>query len=171
MPIPGRENAYEASNLGNIRSIDRTLEHASVPRRVKGRVIKQQITWNGRATVAMRRLDGNGNRQQHLYVHRLVASAWIPNPDDLPEINHIDGNPLNNRIENLEWCTHAENHQHKNRVLGMCNMPKAKLSPAKTVQVMVATGNLGDVASRFGVSRSRVHQIRHGRFLPPSLLT
>ncbi len=45
-------------------------------------------------------------------VHRLIALAFIPNPDNLPEINHIDGNPLNNSLENLEWCTHQYNMQH-----------------------------------------------------------
>jgi hypothetical protein len=45
-------------------------------------------------------------------VHRLIAIAFIPNPDNLPEINHIDGDPLNNNISNLEWCTHQYNMQH-----------------------------------------------------------
>lgn len=49
----------------------------------------------------------------HKYqIHRLIALAFIPNPDNLPEINHIDGNPLNNSLANLEWCTHQYNMQH-----------------------------------------------------------
>lgn len=45
-------------------------------------------------------------------VHRLIAQLYIPNPNNLPEVNHIDGNPLNNAIDNLEWCTHQYNMQH-----------------------------------------------------------
>ena len=45
-------------------------------------------------------------------VHRLIAIAFLPNPTNFPEINHIDGAPLNNKLDNLEWCTHQQNMQH-----------------------------------------------------------
>jgi len=53
----------------------------------------------------------NKRRKSHL-VHRLVAKAYIPNPNNSPEVNHIDGNKLNNHMDNLEWVTHAENMKH-----------------------------------------------------------
>lgn len=53
----------------------------------------------------------NGN-QRRAYVHRLIATAFIPNPDHLPQVNHIDGDPRNNRISNLEWCTAQRNVEH-----------------------------------------------------------
>ena len=60
----------------------------------------------------------NGKRKR-FYIHRLVAEAFIPNPDNKPYINHIDGKPRNNNVKNLEWCTSLENVVHASKVLGV----------------------------------------------------
>ena len=59
--------------------------------------------------------DKNGNRK-HFKIHRLVAQAFIPNPENKPQINHIDGNKHNNSITNLEWVTDAENKEHRKKL-------------------------------------------------------
>jgi hypothetical protein len=56
------------------------------------------------------------DRPKQMRVHRMVALAWIPNPDALPEINHLDGVKANNNADNLEWCTTEHNHQHARRL-------------------------------------------------------
>lgn len=63
------------------------------------------------------------NKKKHCLVHRLIAQAYIPNPNNLPQINHIDGNPSNNRLENLEWVTDRDNKLHAHRT-GLINSRK-----------------------------------------------
>ena len=99
-PIKGFENKYEVSNLGNVRSLDRYSRGKSGSRKfVKGKVLKPQSA-SGYLQVYLL-LDG---KQKWFKIHRLVADAFIPNPNHLPLINHIDGNTLNNNECNLEWC-------------------------------------------------------------------
>ena len=70
--------------------------------------MKPSLTTTGYYKVDLRK-DG---KRKSMKAHRLVAMAFIPNPEDKPHINHIDGNPLNNNVENLEWCTPRENVIH-----------------------------------------------------------
>lgn len=70
---------------------------------------------NGYVKTSLR--DAKDNKVKHLHVHRLVALTFIPNPENKPEVNHIDGNKKNNHISNLEWNTKSENGLHKFRVL------------------------------------------------------
>ncbi len=81
--------------------------------RVRGRsnkIIKSYITNNYLQVVV--RLEGRGSKVKVLKIHREVAKAFIPNPNNLPQINHKDGNKLNNIVNNLEWCTNKENTIH-----------------------------------------------------------
>lgn len=73
------------------------------------RELKQTLNRKGYPEVCLE----NRNTKQHVRVHRLIALAFIPNPDGKPQINHIDCNKKNNSISNLEWVTNTENHSHK----------------------------------------------------------
>lgn len=119
--IPGYEGLYQASNFGRIRSLDR-LRHfydgakGNHYRKYKGRILKQFFTTTGYYMVVLSK-DGIESSQK---VHQLVAKAFLPNPKGYKQINHKDENPLNNHLENLEWCDakyncnyghHKENHR------------------------------------------------------------
>lgn len=114
-PIPGYEGLYEASSQGRIRTAEgKTTSSARFDRRVwQQRIMKQK--WRKRKGTdkedARVCLWKDGKEKTHL-VSRLVAMSFLPTPFDKLTVNHIDGNPSNNRIDNLEWCTLQENVKH-----------------------------------------------------------
>ena len=106
--VVGYEGLYEVSDCGFVRAIDRTVVNKhGFNRSIKGRALSQRAR-NGYLAC---NLCKNGVEKTH-NVHRLVAIAFIPNPDKKPQVNHIDGNKENNDISNLEWCTASENQKH-----------------------------------------------------------
>ncbi|MED3974580.1 NUMOD4 motif-containing HNH endonuclease [Priestia megaterium] len=122
-PIGGYEEYYEVSNFGRVRSKDRRVSNGPGSYIKKARILKRSKTTTGYWKVELSK-DGT---KKSLKVHRLVAAAFIDNPNNKPFVNHIDGNPLNNHISNLEWCTQAENMQHAYQTgLIKCNFHKYK---------------------------------------------
>ena len=106
--IEGYEGKYEVSNLGRVRSLDRTIIGGAYnsPMFRKGTILKPQPKgYSGYVGLRLCK-DGKG---ENVYIHRLVAKAFIPNPDNLLDVNHKDENKKNNRADNLEWVTRKEN--------------------------------------------------------------
>lgn len=100
-PIKGFEGLYEVSNFGRIKN-----RH--------GRILKPRLYDNKYLYVILYRKQAYKNFR----VHRITAQTFIPNPLNFPEVNHKDGNKLNNNCLNLEWCTRQENIRHSNNILG-----------------------------------------------------
>jgi hypothetical protein len=106
--IPGFEGYYEISNLTRVRSVSRIIYDKKVGiKNLKSRILKPANFMGYRRVL----LCYKGQRVNKL-VHRLFAQVFIPNPENKPEVNHIDGNRSNNSLENLEWVTHRENMHH-----------------------------------------------------------
>lgn len=100
--IKGYEGIYEVSNLGRVRSLDRTYKLINgYPQTIKGRIMSQFNTKDGYKGIRLRtRTD-----RKSFKVHRLVAQVFIPNPENYPFVNHKDEDKHNNHVDNLEWCT------------------------------------------------------------------
>jgi len=94
--VPGYEAAYMVSDAGLVFSCK------------SGRLLTLSLTTHGYIRVSL----NTGHKSSVKHVHRLVAEAFIPNPDNLPQVNHKDGDRLNNNVSNLEWCNNSQNQQH-----------------------------------------------------------
>lgn len=107
-PIEGYEGLYEISSYGKVRSLDR---YDSRNHFRNGRILKLSYNTVGYLSVG---LHSNGKAKTYM-VHRMVAEAFIPNPDNLPEVNHRNEDKSNNSVENLEWCDHKYNSNYGTR--------------------------------------------------------
>lgn len=105
--------SIEANQFGEIRIKDRVVTGKDGKKyHSKGHVLKQHQNQDGYMFVSFR---ANG-KFVCLKVHRIVAACFLPNPNNLPEVNHIDCDRTNNRLDNLEWCTHQENVAYRDRL-------------------------------------------------------
>lgn len=107
--IVGFDGAYQVSNDGQVRSVARTvIASTGSVYHLKGKLLRPADNGDGYLFVALRCAGKYVQRT----VHRLVAEAFIPNPEHKETVNHIDGNKSNNLVANLEWATQAENNTH-----------------------------------------------------------
>jgi hypothetical protein len=152
-PIDGYGGHYEVSNLGRLRSYGRYDKLAILKLFVGDRGYYRKPLYN-KVT----------KKSYNFSIHRLVANAFIPNPDNKPNVNHIDGNKLNNKVENLEWVTQGENLQHAIKsgtlVLDGPNNPTAAFTKEQVIEIreLYSKGNLSrrEIANIYGVSKSPI---------------
>lgn len=125
--IPNCDGLYQVSNLGNVKSLGRYVrvsDKLGGRRKKKESLLKFEVCKNGYLRVS---LNKDGGRK-HFLVHRLVAEAFIPNPQNMPQINHKDEDKTNNRVENLEWCDAKYNSNYGKRTM---KSSIAKFKPVK----------------------------------------
>lgn len=148
----------QANQFGEIRTIDRVVTRKNGRKQfVKGRVLKQRLYKNGYLYVGFRI---NGKHIQ-LRSHRVVASCFLPNPDNLPEVNHIDCDRTNNNVSNLEWCTPSYNNQYREKHGEALGRPVFAVN-LKTLEVLHFESQ-HEAARQLGVNRGNIYSVFKGR--------
>lgn len=146
---------YSVSNLGRVWAIRKKC------------IMKQYTTWNGRLEIGLTNPDFIKKER----IHRLVAYVFIPNPDNLPQINHKDGNTKNNNVNNLEWVTHSENmlHAYKHGLISKKVGTNSVLSKYSEETIKCLIDDLKDtelsvpeLSEKYKVSKGLIHSIQYG---------
>lgn len=161
--VAGFEGRYQVSSDGYVRSLPDVDERG---RCMPGVILRPKITEKGYLCVL---LDDRKSRR----VHRLVASAFIPNPSGLPQVNHLDGIKSNNRFTNLVWCSNADNQQHRYEVLkhrpamlgktgAACPNSKPVVGICKMTGVATRYAGAADAARALGITQSGISGAARG---------
>ncbi len=147
----------EVNEDGDVRSTNREVRCKAGTRKVIGKVLKQGMHHNGYKKIATKY---HGKPKTYL-VHRLVAEAFIDNPDNKPHVNHIDGNKMNNHKSNLEWVTPSENMRHAVATKLQPLTIKINTDVRDTIAILYPYIKLSNVeiGKLFNVSGTTIHNI------------
>ncbi len=168
--VIGYENIYEISNLGRIRSIDHIVPHKDGKSRIqKGRFLHTYISEKGYIQTC---LSKEGKRF-NTGLHRIIAIAFIKNPNNLPQVNHKDGIKDNNSISNLEWSTNQENQLHavKNGLVNHNYGEDHHMSKLTNKQVVIIRQDINNgktltsISKEYNVSITAIWNIKKGKSL------
>ena len=161
--IIGYEGQYQVSNLGRVKSLPRTRDtRYSGIKWYKEKILKPKICTTKYLSVGLC-VD---SKYKWALIHRLVAQAFIDNPNRLPQVNHKDGVKSNNIVYNLEWCTSKENIKHAYDInlspIGE-NKVNSKLTNEDVTKIKELKGiySQRELARMFGVTKGVIYSIHH----------
>jgi len=151
--IEGFNGIYQISNLGKVKSFKNNQIN----------ILKNYINNSGYPEVNLRK----NKKKKHLTIHRLIAVYFIDNPNNLPEVNHLDGDKTNYSISNLEWSTHANNIQHAYDT-GLQPLPlgeknsAAKLTEKQVIEIRAIDLSISSakVAKQYNIGKTAIKDIR-----------
>ena len=152
----------EVSSLGNVRTLDRVVPRKNGTYHTKGRVLKQSNGSNGYLQVSVK-VDGKLTSKR---VNRLVAQTFLPNPNNLPQVNHRDCDKTNNKVENLEFCTASYNAKYRDK-FGISN---AELKGHPLFAINLDTLEVshfrsqGEASRILGANRPHIHDVLKGKY-------
>ena len=167
-PIKGYEGIYEVSSYGRVRSLERSIslrnQHGEYVRVEKGRIMAQKLQNTDRLQVSLRKVVNGKLTRKTFYVHRLVAQAFIPNPDGLETVNHKNEDHHDNRVENLEWMTREDNNKYGT------HCERCGKSQRMSVEMLTEDGehvayfeSMSEAAEKSGCPLSSIHRCCYGR--------
>ena len=149
--IEGTNGEYQVSDTGVVKTTK------------TGRILTPTVSRHGYERVCLFKMD----RERRYRVHRLVAMAFIPNPDNLPQVNHIDGNKRNNHVSNLEWITNEDNMRHaKEHGLRAGHERFCESKKKRVIATNIATGEQiafdSILAARKAIGTCHVQEVLNG---------
>lgn len=163
--IENFEGYYQISNMGNVRSLDRTLSNG---RHIKGITLKFKYDKDGYCSVNLTKSDGT---RIYPRVHQLVCKAFLENPNEYKMVNHINGIRDDNRVENLEWCDNSYNQWHRCHING--NSPDNSYKKKKVKAILIDEdilyfNSVTECSEYFGVTRTAIERKLKGKSPNPS---
>lgn len=154
--IPGFEGRYQVSNFGNVMSFTKSTKYHNKPH-----LMKQQIINSGYKIVG---LNIRKQRARNYPVHRLVALAFLENPNNYPCVNHKDENKLNNHVDNLEWCTYQYNNAYGTAKIRQFETKSKPIQQFTIDGAWIATYHSPTTAAKLlNVSKTSILDCCHGK--------